>query len=151
MKHGQLISTKYILTLQSENGWAGAKISAADLRSDLPINVSGLNEKWDAGLLDLDTGMLRRVAVYEGSGILSQNIDSRGIRFAYGNMVTCDRLEISLNIFNRDGQWTIDVHNPTSSEVMTQVRTAPWLKGMAPHFDRVVYVSAGSTVTVPMN
>ena len=151
VKHGQLISTKYILTLQSENGWAGAKISAADMRSDLPINVNGLNEKWDAGLLDLDTGMLRRVAVYEGSGILSQNIDSRGIRFACGNMVTCDRPEMSLNIFTRDGQWTVDVHNPTSSEVMTQVRTAPWLKGMAPHLDRVVRVSAGSTVTVPMN
>jgi hypothetical protein len=147
---GSLLSTRYMFMVQAESGWAEANIGQANMGSDLPINVYGLNENWDAGMLNLDTGELRRVGVFESTAILSQNIDHRALRFACGNLVTCDDPDVALNIFQREGKWSIDAHNRSSGAVKTRVRTAPWLKGVAPSLDRVVEIPAGSTVTVSL-
>ncbi|MBI2843872.1 MAG: hypothetical protein HYX78_10770 [Armatimonadetes bacterium] len=150
VNRGRLMSTRYIFDVQAEGGWASAEIGQADMGSDLPINVRGLSKNWDVGFLDLDTHELRRVGIYEGKGILARNIDDKGIRFACGNMVTCDNPGIVLNIFQRAGKWVVEAHNPMATLAAPRVRVASWLKGVVPPFDRVVRIPLGSTVSIAL-
>lgn len=74
--------------------------------------VEGLWNRWDAGLLDLETGRLRRVGVYGDKGLIVLDL-SRPRRVAIGNIVICDDPEIFLSVFKEEGRWVLEVHNPS--------------------------------------
>jgi hypothetical protein len=150
MKHGKVISNKYILKIQSQNSAAIGNIGPAPMGNDLPINIHGLNENWDAGMLDLNTGTLRRICVYEGKGIFQHDIDSTGLNFACGNMIMCDNSDIRLNIFNDNGLWRINAHNPTADDIQTRIRTSSWLKKVAPKYNQIITIPAGSTTGIEL-
>jgi hypothetical protein len=146
LDRGKVLSTRYLFLAQADQYAVEGRIAQTDMGSDLPFIVQGLCDNWDAGYLNRQTGVLRRVGLDKGTGRMTLNIDTEDAAFACGNLLICDNEAIRLSIFDRGDHWLLEAHNPTSEPVTTQLRTATWANSLIPPYDRQVLIPAGSTL-----
>lgn len=146
LSKGKVLSTQYLLQLQAENFVVGGSVTSAKLPNPLPVTIAGLNERWDAGLIDLDTKRLRRVGVFEGKGYLTLDVTAKPPRFAAGNLVVCDRSEVGLNLVETAEGWAIDAHNPTENPLTVTISIPSHFSPVLPAFSKKVTLPPGRTL-----
>jgi len=129
---GTLDGTQYLVRLAADDHWAECEVSRADLPNELPVSVRGLNPHWDAGALDLGTGRLRRLGVFEETGFLTLNVNKSDRHVRIGNLLTCDQPELRLSLLQTDGGWHVEAHNPTGNRLETTIEVPPWLEPAVP-------------------
>ena len=145
VSRGQVESQVFTLVLQADGYAAEATGTPAPLPNDLPLLVRGVVENWDAGMLDRDTGELRRCGVFEGTAYLTLDINQKPRRIVVGNLLTCDHPQVKLSLLQDQDGWRIEAHNPTEQNVQTTVQVAAWLKGLVPPVKAAVRLRAGET------
>jgi len=142
-ERGKVISARYLLRVRADGRFAVLRLSKAELPNPLPVVVEGICGRWDAGFLDLETGELGRVGVYEGKGLLALDL-SRPRRVAVGNIVVCDDPKVFLSVFKDKGRWVLEVHNPSPVRKRVRVEVPSWVR-VIPAFRRAVEVEGGSS------
>ncbi|MHB9022732.1 MAG: hypothetical protein ACYC7E_00945 [Armatimonadota bacterium] len=124
---GQVISSRYLLTLQAKDSGFHGTIPQTDLAQRLPIMVNGVNEKWTAGKVDAARKEWYPLGVWEGATYTT--VDTReGAHTLYiGNVVIADHPDVWVTLLsaNTDGKTLVDVHNPTDRPLTVTVRMAP--------------------------
>ena len=145
LSHGNIKGTAFVLNLRADGYFASGSISPASLPNELPIVVDGLCENWDAGLLDLDTGKLRRVGVFNKAAYLTLDINSKAKRVAIGNLILCNDEEVKLSLLKLNGEYVIEAHNPKATETKISLWIPEWLK-VVPRFHQEVLLKSGETV-----
>jgi hypothetical protein len=77
-------------------------------------------------------------------------VERKSLRFASGNIVTCDNDGIMLNLVKMKDGWVIDVHNPTGKDAEVWLETAKWLAGIVPTYEGKVEIKAGNRIEIEL-
>jgi hypothetical protein len=127
-------------------GVAGKVERTADIPFDLPLEVSGVNGNWPAGIWR-EGGTVAYTGVFEQKAWPRLDVSQKGA-FCAGNLLTADNPEVVLEVvtWSKD-RIKVEIHNPTRAAVETTVSTAEEITGFKP-LRRRVTVPAGSTVFV---
>jgi hypothetical protein len=115
----------------------------------LPLLVSGVNYNWPAALVR-DGALGDEVAVYEGKAYARLDVGRTG-GFYVGNVVLSDapNLRIGLLSWTADA-CTVEVNNPTDSDLTAAIWTAPQVKDRSAGRAQVT-VKAGNSQTVTLS
>lgn len=151
LSKGKVLDSKYVLQLQAENFVVRGSVTQAPLPNPLPVTIAGLNERWDAGLIDLTTKSLRRVGVFEGKGYLTLDVAKKPQRFIAGNLVVCNRADVWLNLTETDEGWAIDAHNPTEKSLTVTISIPYDFSPLLPTFIKRVTLPPGQTIRMSVN
>ncbi|MBU4211945.1 MAG: hypothetical protein KKD33_05110, partial [Verrucomicrobia bacterium] len=143
---GKVISTLYRIRAEAQNGVWAAVIGKADLPVLLPVDVTGLNDRWEAFRYDRRTKIMRPVPVCEGVGYASVDI-SAGADIVMGHPVTCTVPELRLYVFQTGDKWSVTVHNPTDKAIETTLTGSPEFPGVA-GVTKPVSVPAKSSISI---
>ena len=149
---GKVLSTKYILNLESDRyGFAG-KIKKTELAHEvLPAMVKGLNNNWDAACYDRNSGWLKRIPVKDNIGYFTLAPEKGDCDFYVGNLLLCDKEEVSLRLLHSIKDYAIfTAHNSSSNTVDCTVEPALGFSKYypIPGFKKKIQIPAGSTLTV---
>ncbi|MCE5241124.1 hypothetical protein LLH23_21890 [bacterium] len=170
--HGQVLDTKLALRLQAEGGGFAGTITQARLPLDLPVYITGLNDRWPAGILykgkhalylpvwkmnragdrwsvreqrTLDNE-LRRFPVLDGVGLLQVDTELGDRDLYVGNLLVCDQPEVFLELEDaRPGKQVIMVNNPTDRDLTVTVQAGPGFDLLA-GLRKTLAVKAGEVV-----
>jgi hypothetical protein len=143
---GHVVNSRYRIRAEAGNGVWAALIGKADLPLLLPIEVAGLNERWEAFRYDRRTKILRPAPVCEGVGYVSVDI-GEGADVVIGHPVTSTAPELRLNVFQTGEQWAVVVHNPTDKSIETTLTGSPEFPGVA-DMTKTLLVPAKSSISV---
>jgi len=174
---GRVTGHEYVVRLAAEAHAVVARVPACKLPVPLPVMVSGLNPKWDAGVwykgrnrlveahwkrdetlhrytdrvVVAGHDQLHRIGVLaDGTGVLQIDTAIGEKNVFIGNFVVCERPELGLTLVDRRrGRVRFDVHNPTDSELSATLRPAQGFTLLGA-FAREVTVPPGSTVVVKL-
>jgi hypothetical protein len=146
LRIGHVIGSLYRIRAEAQNGVWAAMIGKADLPVLLPIEVAGLNERWEAFRYDRRTRISRPVPVCDGVGYASVDI-SAGADLVIGHPVNSMAPELRLNIFQTGNQWSVVVHNPTDKPIETTLTGNPEFPAVA-GMTKTVLVPAKSSLSV---
>ena len=137
------------LILSASDGGVVAQFTAADLPGPLPVIVQGLDEAWDAAIVDLqERRLLRHCAVWSLQGFLTLDV-SRPRHVFIGHPVVADEaagLIITVPRLSADGGEVI-VHNPTDRRIETRLRTHPALSELL-SWEEAIGLDPGETRTL---
>ena len=137
------------LILSASDGGVVAQFTAADLPGPLPVIVQGLDEAWDAAIVDLqERRLLRHCAVWSLQGFLTLDV-SRPRHVFIGHPVVADEaagLIITVPRLSADGGEVI-VHNPTDRRIETRLRTHPALSELL-SWEEAIALDPGETRTL---
>ena len=145
---GKVVDSRYRVRAEAQDGTWAAVIGKADLPLLLPVEVSGLNDRWEAFRYDRRTKILRPVPVCQGVGYASVDL-SAGANIVIGHPVASTNAELRLNVFQTGGKWSVVVHNPTNKPIeatLTGSREFPGVAGMT----KTVSAPARSSISVPV-
>ncbi|MBU4212166.1 MAG: hypothetical protein KKD33_06245, partial [Verrucomicrobia bacterium] len=143
---GKVIGSLYRIRAEAQNGVWAAVIGKADLPVLLPVEVAGLNDRWEAFRYDRRTKIMRPVPVCEGVGYACVDI-SAGADIVMGHPVTCKAPELRLNVFQTGDKWSVTVHNPTDKAMETTLAGSPEFPGVA-GVTKPVSVPAKSSISI---
>ena len=146
LRIGHVIGSLYRIRAEAQNGVWAAMIGKADLPVLLPIEVAGLNGRWEAFRYDRRTKIMRPVPVCDGVGYASIDI-SAGADIVIGHPVASTAPELRLNVFQTGKQWSVVVHNPTDNPIETTLRGSPEFPGVA-GMTKTVLVPAKSSISL---
>jgi len=150
---GKLESTKYVCQISADDYAVAGELGKADLPVPLPVRIGPLNGKWDAGLVDLSgpEPKLRRVGVEEVWGWFELDPRRGPVKFAAGNLLTCEDREVWLSLLQEEGAWYAEVHRPATEGGQepreVAVRVPEWVK-VVPAQEVKVTVAEGTTEMV---
>ncbi len=172
---GKVTGNMFILKLQAQDYGFSGRFSQAKLPLSLPVEISGLNPNWDAGILYKGKKTLvvpcwvvnefseryealrrRRLTneIYhftvDAKGTAYLQVDTEvGAKNVYiGNLLICDNPEVRLTLVDtRPGKAAFVAHNPTDKAVTCSVKPG---KGFSlfGNFAKDVTIPAGSSVKV---
>ncbi|MCG2659199.1 MAG: hypothetical protein L6437_03005, partial [Kiritimatiellae bacterium] len=145
---GKVVSSLYRIRAEAQNGVWAAVIGKADLPLLLPIEVSGLNDRWEAFRYDRQTKIMRPVPVCEGVGYASVDI-AGGADIVIGHPVTSKAPELRLNVFQTGDKWSVIVHNPTDKPIETTLTCSPEFPCVA-GMTKTVSAPARSSLSIPV-
>lgn len=145
---GKVVSSLYRLRAEAQDGVWAAVIGKANLPVLLPVEVSGLNDRWEAFRYDRQTKIMRPVPVCAGVGYASVDI-AVGADIVIGHPVASKAPELRLNIFQIGDKWSVIVHNPTDKTIETTLTGSPEFPGVA-GMTKTVSVPAKSSVSIPV-
>jgi len=151
LSKGKVLDSRYMLQLQAEKFVLKGSVTRAQLPNPLPVTIAGLNEHWDAGLIELTTKTLRRVGVFEGKGYLTLDVAAKPQRFVAGNLVVCDQADVWLNLIETEEGWAIDAHNPTEKSLTVTVSIPSDFSPVLPIFTKRVTLPPGQTMRISVN
>lgn len=120
---GKATSGRYLLELAADKyGWSGM-IGQADLPQRLPIQVTGINDKWTAAKVDLARNEWYPLGVWQGAALTTVDTKPGEQRLYIGNVVTADNPDVFVTLLpaNADGKTYVEVNNPTDAEVTVTV------------------------------
>ena len=146
-RSGQVLSTRYVLELQAQNGGFGGVITKANLPTRLPIRIHGINPNWTCGIVERTEKWWLPLGVLDG--VAYATLDTRADHDLWlGNVVTCDQPQMVLILLpDGEGHYSIEAHNPTDQPLTTTVRTVDeWT--LSPPLSQQVTVPAGSSAMV---
>ncbi len=124
LTQGTVVDTRYLLELAAKDGGVTGTFSKTALPNVLPVKVTGLNDKWTAGVVDLEHPTWRPLGIRDGIGYATLDLRDGAHRYYLGNLVACDHqdVEVTLLPHNADGITAVEVHNPTEKPVTVTVR-----------------------------
>lgn len=173
---GKVLSTFYVLKVKAEDGGFAGRFTRAELPSDLPVMVEGLNENWQAVVWYKGSLQFKRPewtkdeyqkaicvmkdrtvedAIYpgpvqEGIGYFGLDIELSDRDVFIGHPIICNNPEIRLQLLDwRKGKAKIEVHNPTPKPVACTVRNGKGFDLMG-SFSKNVTVPAGQSLIVSL-
>jgi len=126
---GSLLATGYPLRLTAGEGAVEVRLSQAALPCRLPIEVSGLNPNMPAAIYEKSRDQMRMLPVFEGATYVTVDLRESPADLFIGNLVTCDRPEVSASLVPTQRGYHLEVHNPTEHTVTSNIRGAA---GFAP-------------------
>ena len=174
---GQVLSSQYVLHVRAQGGGFRAKFTQTALPEDLPLEVEGLNDRWDAGLWYAGALPMWRAEwttneynslvpvmqersltdpvyfgpVQDGVGYFGVDTEKSDREVFAGNFLTCDQPEIFLHLLDlRPGRRSFEVHNAGDHAVATTVKPAPGFTLLGT-WEKQVQVPAGSSVVVKVD
>jgi len=122
-ERGRVLSTRYVVRAEAEDGQFVAKAEAIDLPATLPLAVAGLNPNWSACYAELDAKRCRPINMAQGTSYVSLDPRKRRQRFFVGHPVVANDPEIVLSCVQLDPEsWHLEVHNPTDAPKSVTVR-----------------------------
>jgi hypothetical protein len=115
------VRSSFILTLRAERYLARFSLPAADLPDGLGVEVVGLNPNWDAALLDVAAGSLRRLGtVGDAAYGLLDSIPAGDVMI--GNLLTCGDPDVRLQLIaDTPAQLRLIAHNPTDRTISATI------------------------------
>jgi hypothetical protein len=148
---GAVKATRYVLELAAKNNGFAGTIGKAELGQRLPVKVTGLNDKWTAGKVDLARKQWFPLGVRDGAAYTTVDTAEGEHQLYIGNLVTADNADLVLTLVpdNADGKTCLDVHNPTAQSVTTNV-AVPVATFLAAKQAHNVTVPAGASVRVEL-
>ena len=145
---GKIVGSRYRVRAEARDGIWAAVIGKADLPLLLPVEVGGLNDRWEAFRYDRRTKIMRPVPVCEGVGYASVDL-SDGADIVIGHPVISTAPELRLNIFQTGNQWSVVVHNPTDKPIETTLTGSPEFPAVA-RLAKTVSIPAMSSISIPV-
>ncbi|MBE6404890.1 MAG: hypothetical protein E7040_02580 [Lentisphaerae bacterium] len=173
--HGKVTGTGMILKLDAKDYAFNGSIAKVDLPLDLPVEISGLNPNWDAGIIYKGKNTLQ-IPVYivdkyqqryiEQTKRIAENtlyhipVDEKGVsmlqidtqlgdhQIFIGNLLTADNPDLCLVLTDyTPNKKGFTVHNPTDKEITATIRPG---KGMdlLGAFSKKITVKPGSSLYV---
>jgi hypothetical protein len=121
VKQGRLVRSSFILTLRADRYLARFSLPAADLPDGLGVEVTGLNPNWDAALLDVAAGSLRRLGtVGDAAYGLLDRVPAGDVLI--GNLLTCSDPDVRLQLIeDTPAQLRLIAHNPTDRTISATI------------------------------
>jgi len=142
---GKIVSPIYPLALEAKDYLVAFSLSSPQpLPIPLAMEIWGINENWDAGLIIKGEKELRRIGVFQGKAFVRFE-DTNGKEVLIGNLLYSDKEELKLSLFKRKSGWLVEVHNPTDRKLTAVVKTQEWLKGIVPYFSKKITLMPGET------
>ena len=151
-ERGAVHSSRYLLHLQTDGGaFQGTVRGLSALPQRLPVQITGLNERWTAAAVDLDGRRWFPLGVWQKSAFTTLDPRDGDQRLFIGNLVTTEHPELWLTLLpgNAEGSTRVDVHNSTDKPVTATVRV-PVTTFLAAAQEQPVNVPAGGTVGVKL-
>lgn len=149
---GTVAATRYMLELAAkDNGFAGA-ISKTALPQPLPVKVTGLNDKWTAGKVNLVKNQWTPLGVWQGAAYTTVDTSEGDHQLYIGNLVMADNPEVLLTLLpaNEGGATNVEVHNPTDREITVKV-TVPVATYLASKQQQSVTVPSKASTQVKLD
>ncbi|MCD6221156.1 hypothetical protein J7K25_03235 [bacterium] len=172
---GSVISTYYILKLKAKRYGFSGKITEAKLPLNLPVEIEGLNPRWDAGIwykgkntLVIPEWVVDKVGnrytvrkkrtgenqlihipvMNDGVGMLQIDTEIGNKDIYIGNFLVSDNPMVWLTLVDiRPKKAAFVAHNPTDKKIICQVKPGPGFSLLG-EFSQQVIIPAGSSVTV---
>ncbi len=151
MTRGRIYRTRYLCQVDADRYVVAGEFAQADLPVPLPVRAGPLHEKWDAGLVDLSgpEPSLRRIGVEDVWGWFTLDLRKGPVKFAAGNLLTCDNRDVWLSLVQEDDAWYAEVHwratNGQAKPLTVTVRVPDWVT-VIPAQQLKVTVPEGTTV-----
>jgi hypothetical protein len=148
---GRVTGTRYLLELEADNrGFAGT-FDTKGLPQRLPVKVTGLNEKWTVGKVDVARNQWFPLGVWQGSAYTEVAPQDGEQSYYVGNLVTADNPDVFVTLLpaSEDGKTYIEVHNPTGQDLDVRV-SVPVTTFLATVQEIPVHVPKMSTVRVEL-
>ena len=175
---GEVENRSFVLKLKAHNyGFAGT-ISEADLPIPLPVSISGLNPRWDAGILykgeetlsllsrvtnsfgqaftdtyekTVKNEILRFGVLEDGTGHLQIDTSIQAKDIFIGNFLRSDNLDVHISLAATSGdERKFTVHNPTDGNIICTITPVNGFD-LYGTFSEKVTVPAGSTIEVQLD
>lgn len=143
---GQVASTVYRLRAKAEGGVWAALLGKAQLPLLLPVEVSGLNDRWEAFCVERRTKLMKPVPVSDGVAYACLDL-STGADVVIGHPVTCNQPDVRVSVFQTGAQWSVTVHNPTEEALEVTLSGSGEFPGVA-GLKKTLLVSARSSQNV---
>ena len=144
---GRLERIAYLAEMTPERcGVAGEVARTAELLTDVPLQIRGLNPRWAAGIWR-EGGEVLYTGIFEKTAWPRLDVSKPG-KFYAGNLLTADNPDLVLEVV----RWTkdrvqIEVHNPTDRPIEATVATPEEITSCKP-LKRKLTVPPGATIYV---
>ncbi len=168
LTRGKLTGQQYIAYLDAEERGVAGQVHGANVPFNLPLEISGLNPRWTAGVWRSDApadisdqlpvidAMELNMSIAAGNEVQKRSIDGTGystldvnkdVTFYAGNLISADNDELFLNIENwSKDAISVEVNNPTEKEISATIQT-PAEIGLK-QLKKTLTIPAGATVRV---
>jgi hypothetical protein len=175
-RQGKVVDTAFVLRLQAEGGGFAGRITQAKLPLCLPVSISGLNDRWPAGIWyqgactlyqpiwTMDRVHNRfaqkqprqtidevvRCGSVNGTGMLQVDTETGDKDVFIGNLLVCDQPDVILELDDvRPGKGRLSANNPTDQPLTVTIRPGPGFSLLGA-FAKVVTLPAGGAVAVSL-
>ncbi|HOS43035.1 MAG TPA: hypothetical protein PK794_05020, partial [Armatimonadota bacterium] len=144
---GKLTGIRYLAGITPANGGAAGEVTAAaDIPCAIPLQLTGLNPRWPAGIWREGSG-ITYTGVFEGSAYPRLDVAVTG-KFVAGNLLTADNSDLVLAVVKWEpGKIKVEVHNPTDTPIAATISTPKEITGLKA-LAKTVTVPAGTTVYI---
>lgn len=147
VNRGRVLDTKYLLRVRAQEGAFVASFGPADLGQRLPLEITGLNERCTAAIVESVHREWLPIGVVEGRAYATLDT-ARGANDVYvGNIVFCSDSSLWVTVLPEGEGFVLDVHNPTPQPIAAEV-TVPAGLWMIKAGTQQVTVPAGATVRI---
>ncbi|MEW6355091.1 MAG: hypothetical protein AB1696_02090 [Planctomycetota bacterium] len=172
---GGVVGKALALEIKADHHGFAAQVSEARLPLDLPVQIAGLNPRWDAGIWykgkatlvipewiidefgqrcvtrekrDVTNEIIHFPVLEDGTGFLQIDVEVGAKEVFIGNLLVSDNPEVHLMLVDaRPGKAAFVVHNPTDNDITCRVTPGPGFTLLG-EFNKEVAVPAGSSLTV---
>lgn len=151
IKTGKIISQKYILKIDGSAEKCFDATVSGKLISSLPIQVSGMNNKWSAFLYDSMENKARPVGVSESTAWAT--IIVKGQKCFIGHPIVADNDKLYIQLTQAGAkQWNIELHNPTVKTITANIKLNQFFVPFKGKKDiGIVTIKAGSSIYKKIN
>ena len=140
---GSVVDTTGRLVATAQDGAFAATLSQTPMPTDLLVQAAGLADNW-TGAKQVAGGALQAITVHDGTGYARVDLNEADVSLVIGHPVTCDRAEIRIVAWWREGGVDVYAHNPTQDALECTLRTNDAFAGLAQAEERVAIPAGGS-------
>lgn len=129
-QRGEPVQEDFLCRVKAANG---VVVASADkvpgLIAPVPVIVEGLNPNWTVMVCHRRERKVRPVGQFEGRAVLMMDPGASRQAFFLGHPVQADHPELVIHtVQTGEGQWSVEMHNPTDNPITAHCRTAPGWK-----------------------
>jgi hypothetical protein len=125
VSQGTMRGIDYFFDVDSADGGAVVSIGQCDLEHNLTERVFGLPDDAVTGEYDLDTKMVRMLAVNEGTIIASIDTEKRDHKLYVGELIRCDDPLMKISLVPDGTDFDLEVNNPTARATKCHITGVP--------------------------
>jgi hypothetical protein len=152
VSQGHLISTNYIMQLQTQQGGATVDVGQYDLPHNLLVQVNGMPANAIAGRYDLQRKQLLILPVFEQTALTSVNTTVGNTNLYVGELFHCDDSHVVMScVQDSADKLMLEIHNPTDAARTVKLTSVPGfapLHGLDKLFELKAYTSTTCELTV---
>ena len=121
---GRTIDTYSSWRAEAEAGGFECRIPKTSLRSMIPLQLTGLNDRWSAFVVDRRRlGInFRPIPVRDGCGYALLDPTAADTDFFVGHPLSCDVPHVRVQVaWMSPGRWFVEAHNDSGDTVTTKI------------------------------